>query len=226
MPKLYKVDFDALSTPVKSEPKEKKPRSEKQIEAFKKTQEARKRKIEEKLMEKKSAQEEPVQEPVQKPVQEKPKRQRKPKQEPAKEPEPAPELEQAVEGTSKVEKPKKKKQKKVALPVTVEESVPKETSSEASEQSSTSKSLVETSKNLSIQSDEEPPKWFKAYILGVKEEQALAAKEKKPKKQVQFEAQEKAHMEWQKPVVRQRVQNTVNDHMQKLYAQIFSRRLN
>ena len=72
--------------------------------------------------------------------------------------------------------------------------------------------------------DDEPPKWFKSYIMGVKEEQARMSATKIPKKQVRFEADQEANEKWCEPVTRERVNRTVDHHMQSLYSMVFPNR--
>jgi hypothetical protein len=72
--------------------------------------------------------------------------------------------------------------------------------------------------------DDEPPKWFKSYIMGVKEEQARMSATKIPKKQVRFEADQEANEKWCEPVTRERVNRSVDHHMQSLYSMVFPNR--
>jgi hypothetical protein len=73
-------------------------------------------------------------------------------------------------------------------------------------------------------SDDEPPKWFKSYIMGVKEEQARMSATRIPKKQVRFEADQEANEKWCEPVTRERVNRSVDHHMQSLYSMVFPNR--
>lgn len=72
--------------------------------------------------------------------------------------------------------------------------------------------------------DNEPPKWFKAYIMGVKEEQALMSKDKIPKKQVRFSANQEANEKWNQPTTRHRINKSVDHHLQSLYSMVFPNR--
>lgn len=69
--------------------------------------------------------------------------------------------------------------------------------------------------------DEEPPKWFKQYVQGVKKEEAKLSSEKKPKKQVQFEAKEHAQAAWKDAPTRERVLHEAGNHMSRMYHTIF-----
>lgn len=71
---------------------------------------------------------------------------------------------------------------------------------------------------------DEAPKWFKSYIMGVKEEQSRMSALKIPKKQVRFEADQEAAAKWCEPVTRERVNRTVDNHMQSMYSMVFPNR--
>jgi len=60
--------------------------------------------------------------------------------------------------------------------------------------------------------------------MGVKEEQARMSVKKIPKKQVKFEADQEASEKWGEPVTRERVNRTVDNHMQSMYAMVFPNR--
>lgn len=68
----------------------------------------------------------------------------------------------------------------------------------------------------------EPPTWFSKYIEGVKREQSSSG-EKKPVKQIQQEAQQEAKAKWDNGMVRDRLQNEVDGHMNRMYSMIFGR---
>lgn len=72
-----------------------------------------------------------------------------------------------------------------------------------------------------VRNPEEPPTWFSRYIEGVKREQSIG--EKKPVKQIQQEAQQEAKTKWENGIVRDRVQNEMDSHMNRMYGMIFSR---
>lgn len=72
--------------------------------------------------------------------------------------------------------------------------------------------------------DGEPPKWFLAYMQGVKSEEAKQSKVKKPKKVVAAESKKAAGVAWSQGVVRDRVNHEVDNHMNRMYTQIFGGR--
>jgi hypothetical protein len=198
-PSLYATKISDLGKPVSEKaPKEKKPRSEKQIAAFEKAREARK-----KTLESKKSFEKPVETPASPP---------KTVSEPEVSDEVKVEIEKQVvevKDDGSKESPKaeeKRKTKKRAAPKTEE--------------------VIEKSEKIETgnQTEEEAPTWFKSYVIGVKEEQAKANNDKRPKKQVRIEAKEVAHQKWQQPQTRERVQNTVNNHMQSMYSKVFPNR--
>lgn len=71
---------------------------------------------------------------------------------------------------------------------------------------------------------EEPPKWFKQYIEGVKNEQTKLSQEKKPMKAIREEAEEEAKVHWENSPTRARVTSEVDNHMNRMYSMIFGRR--
>jgi hypothetical protein len=201
-PSLYATKISDLAKPVSEKPvsekpvKEKKPRSEKQIAAFEKAKEARKKTLETKKSFEKSV------EPESPPETEKT----------VSEPEVVDEVMVEEEPKSKTKRTKKKCAEEVKLE--------KRQADEVIEPETSKAAKVE----VSSQSEEEPPAWFKSYVIGVKEEQAKLANDKRPKKQVRIEAKEYAQKEWQKPQIRERVNNTNNSHMQKMYSMVFPNR--
>lgn len=72
--------------------------------------------------------------------------------------------------------------------------------------------------------DETAPVWFQKYVEGVKKEQARMEKEKKPAKQIQQEASEVAQNKWGDGLVRDRLRNEVDGHMNRMYSMIFGGR--
>jgi len=70
----------------------------------------------------------------------------------------------------------------------------------------------------------EPPAWFQKYIAGVKQEEAKQSQGKIPKKQIAEEARTVAHEQWQDGLTRDRVQNEVDSHMNRMYGMIFNNR--
>ena len=73
-------------------------------------------------------------------------------------------------------------------------------------------------------SPDEPPVWFRKYMEGVKQEQASAKTPKTPKKQIQQEAHEEAKSKWGDGLVRDRLKNEVDGHMNRMYGMIFGAR--
>lgn len=66
-----------------------------------------------------------------------------------------------------------------------------------------------------------PPVWFERFVEGAKMEEAQIAAEKKPIKQVKAEAKEVAQAHWGNGVTRDRVNNEMNSHMNRMYSMIF-----
>ena len=76
----------------------------------------------------------------------------------------------------------------------------------------------------SLGGSEEPPAWFKKYVAGVKnEERALQEAPKRPKKEIAKEADQMARQQWGNGLVRDRVNNEVDKHMNRMYQMIFNR---
>lgn len=71
--------------------------------------------------------------------------------------------------------------------------------------------------------DQEPPNWFLKYVENMKSFQNEASEKKKTKRVVKTEANDYAKQQWQKPEVRQKVTDTVDSHLTKMYRQIFGR---
>ena len=69
-----------------------------------------------------------------------------------------------------------------------------------------------------------PPAWFKQYVAGVKKEEAKISHEKKPKKQIQREAEDVAQKNWSDSFTRDRVRNEVDGHMSRMYQMMFAGR--
>jgi len=79
-------------------------------------------------------------------------------------------------------------------------------------------------KSIKIDDDTQPPTWFKAYIQGVRAEEALIAEHKVSKKTTKAMASEEAVAKWKEPVTRERVNRSIDAHMQKMYSNIFPNR--
>ena len=72
--------------------------------------------------------------------------------------------------------------------------------------------------------DDEPPKWFMNYVSNMKTFQNEVAEKKKPKRVLKNESDDYAKQQWKKPDLRQRVTDSVDSHLTKMYRQIFSNR--
>ena len=72
--------------------------------------------------------------------------------------------------------------------------------------------------------EEEPPAWLETLIKGIKTEESMQARDRKPKRQIKLEAEEHAHKAWQEPVTRARVQQHQDQSLAKMYSMIFSNR--
>lgn len=71
---------------------------------------------------------------------------------------------------------------------------------------------------------ETPPAWFKQYVNGVKQEEAMHAEVKKPRKEITKEANQHAQSQWKDGFVRDRVQNENDRHLSSMYSMIFGKR--
>jgi hypothetical protein len=71
---------------------------------------------------------------------------------------------------------------------------------------------------------EEPPAWFKKYVSGVKNEESQLREKPKPKKEIAKESEQVANEQWGNGLVRDRVRNEVDQHMNRMYQMIFNRR--
>lgn len=72
--------------------------------------------------------------------------------------------------------------------------------------------------------DDEPPKWFMNYVSNMKSFQNEVAEKKKPKRVLKNESDDYAKEQWKKPGLRQKVTDSVDSHLTKMYRQIFSNR--
>jgi hypothetical protein len=236
MPSLYSADLSTIGEPVKKEKKirakkstqqsdvpvpEEKPKrvlSDKQKEALKKGQEARKLKLQQssqasqpettvqEVPKKKRAPRAKVDAPVTPPptpviVPAAPKKKRTKSQETMNTDQ---RIDFEVEQVTKT--PTKKGKRKVAA-----DGIPEE--------------LDIGVKNKKVKRDEtEPPKWFKQYVSSVKKEESSLSKDKKPKKMIAEEAEVQASEQWKNGMVRDRVRNEVDGHMNRMYSMIFGAR--
>lgn len=187
--------------------KPKKVLSEKQIAALKKGQETRKAKKEQ--AEKEKADQEALKEKLlaaapKKRVSKKsapPTAPPTPVSEPEPSPEPNPELspEPSPSPSPKAKTVRKKAQKENVVP---EETQP-----------------------IKKRKKQEPPTWFKEYVEGVQKEKAAAQGEvtKKQENIIKSEALRMAKKSWESGYTRDRVQNEVDNHMNRMYSMIFGR---
>jgi hypothetical protein len=104
------------------------------------------------------------------------------------------------------------------------ESFPSQKEKKVSFKSSTPPPSVEDKTEKMIVDDTQPPQWFKSYIQGVREEEALLSATKVSKKVTKALAHDEATAKWKEPVTRERVNKSVDTHMQKMYATIFPNR--
>lgn len=79
-------------------------------------------------------------------------------------------------------------------------------------------------RKVAFADDTQPPAWFKSYIQGVREEEALLSANKVSKKVTKALANDEAAAKWKEPVTRERVNRSIDTHMQKMYANIFPNR--
>jgi len=113
------------------------------------------------------------------------------------------------------QKPKKKKVKKEPV---VEEKLSPEKEQVIPEEK------LPPKKKRAFRDPSVPPLWFEKYIQAVKKEEALVKQEKVPAKVVKKEATDVAQKSWEDGLTRDRVSNEVDNHMNRMYSMIFSRR--
>jgi len=201
-PKIYASKVEDVGKPISSTG-EKKPRTEKQLAATEKARLARLAKTAEKK--------------VAEQVPETPKETVEP---------PAPVDE-------KIKKPRKRTKKAMEAPS--EESAPSETlttlidealseKEKPAKKQKVKKQEMSPPPSVEMKDESEPPKWFKSFIMGIKEEQARCTEKKVSKKQVKFEADTEASEKWREPVMRDRVNKSVDSHMASMYSTIFPNR--
>ncbi len=215
---LYATDVMDLAKPVKKKavkmitppasesesttPPEKKPRTEKQLAAFEKAKETRKRNKEAReeatRLEQEQAQAQAAQQ------------------------------QQALEAAEAKKEERKQKRKLAALKrkeltqdidqAVLQVQSEKPHSSESASVPELPKPKVKRTRMK--RNPEDPPAWFQKYMEGVAREQG----DKKPVKQIQQEAQELAKSKWEDGLVRDRLTNEVDAHMNRMYSMIFGRR--
>ena len=74
-----------------------------------------------------------------------------------------------------------------------------------------------------IKDASEPPAWFNQYVATVKKEEASMKTEKVSAKQMKEDVKEVANQKWNDGLTRDRVTNEVDNHMSRMYSQIFAR---
>jgi len=201
-PKIYASKVEDVGKPINSTG-EKKPRTEKQLAATEKARLARLAKAAEKEVAEK--------------VPETPKET----------------IDPPVPVDEKVKKPRKRTKKDMEAPA--EESAPSETlttlidealneKEKPAKKQKAKKQEMSPPPSVEMKDESEPPKWFKSFIMGVKEEQARCAEKKITKKQVKFDADTEASEKWREPVTRDRVNKSIDNHMQNMYAMVFPNR--
>ena len=83
---------------------------------------------------------------------------------------------------------------------------------------------VKKQRTVKTQTPDEPPSWFKSYIMGVNTEKSKITEEKKPQRQLRYESNAQAETQWKEPLTRNRVTSEVDSHMNKMYSMIFNNR--
>lgn len=136
--------------------------------------------------------------------------------------------------------PKRKKKVSAEIAPAKEEPKPVETPTEPTEpkpkkKRAPRKENVSPSENVSTESVEQPlkkrkksqdpPEWFTKYVESVQKEKAAAEGEvsKKQENIIKTEALKVAKKSWESGYTRDRVQNEVDNHMNRMYKMIFSR---
>ena len=71
---------------------------------------------------------------------------------------------------------------------------------------------------------EEPPKWFQKFYESIARESNEINRDKRPVKEIKEESKKQAEENWQKPQVREKVKNEVDNHMDSMYSMIFGGR--
>lgn len=204
--KLYAADVLDTAKPVDTEPapkKEKKPATEKQLAALAKAQETRKRKREEaaKAKEEEAAKaSQAVDEAAKKLEQEEAKKQAR--REKARERRRL--KKEAAQAETSGDKPQlpNPESTQPQTPITPEPSVVEE---------------PKKKKPRAKKDPSEPPIWFTKFVESGKQEMNLQAAEKKPKKVVKEEAQQAAKEQWSDGHTRDRVNNELQSHAQRMY---------
>lgn len=235
MPSLYSADIDSIATPVNNEPATtpkrtkknaakkatsspevppvpdvpevpadtppKKPLSEARKAALAKAQESRKRKREEREAEQAAV------------------------VEAAKEQEAAEALKQQQKEEKKAAQNEKRRvarlEKKQKMSTSESASEPTE-SAPVTPKRDKGKAIVRST--VQTETETEPPSWFKNYVKGVRKEESKLSQVKRPGKEINSEAEQHAQTQWKNGLVRDRLRNEVDSHMNKMYTMIFGDR--
>jgi colicin import membrane protein len=221
---LYAADLESLGKPVKKpktkrgvdgeavlaspEPvpeKVKKPLTEKQLASLEKMKEGRKRKKEEREAEK-VANEKLIADKQNEITQK--------------------EHELAKKKAEQAEKRKLKREEKRKT----QEATPSASSTDLAVDQAVEEALEEPKKKKvkrvkEVKDDNDPPAWFRKYVEGVSKEKNSITKDKKPVKQIQEEARVVAQESWNDTHTRDRVQNEVDSHMNRMYGMMFGRKM-
>ena len=184
-------------------PKEKKPRTEKQVAAFAKAQETRKRKREEA----ERLKEEEIKEKAEELAQA------------SKQLEEAEEKKRIANEKRRLAREAKKAEKPVeeVAPVVEVEPLPKRLRPGVSDPPV----LVAPPPVPAPDQSDHPPNWFKKYVENVKQNENGVSGARKAQKVVKQEAREFADQKWSQPNVRAQVAKSVDTHLDRMYKEIF-----
>lgn len=201
------VEDPVVDAPVAAEPKAKRQASEAQIAALKKGQETRKRKREEAMAAKK-AEDDAIE---------------------AKKGELADAEKQLADKKAAMAEKRRlareaKKNLGVQTPATSVAGEIDEAVEALAVKEPKAKKVKGAKKVVASETKDEPPQWFQKYVEGVKSEEARVGGEKKPKKEMKEEAKLHAGAAWNDGLTRNRVQQEVNNHQDRMFSMIFAGR--
>lgn len=80
-------------------------------------------------------------------------------------------------------------------------------------------------KRVAKKLDDTPPEWFQQYIDGVKSDINLSASEPKPLEVLKTESSSEAKKHWNNSFTRAKVNNEIENHMDKMYQMMFGRKM-
>jgi hypothetical protein len=83
--------------------------------------------------------------------------------------------------------------------------------------------MVEEPVHKAVQTSHDPPSWFLKYVEGVKQTENQVSQKKKPRKVIKQESHVEAGKSWSQPIVRDKIRNETDQHMSRMYKQIFGR---